>query len=217
MEDLKIFIRIFENDFLQINLKKNYPDRILQKLYALCRSEKFALKCLKLFQIEKEKLCSATWESFASSQLLLHILIIINNDKAIELITLNTSLTEHEPIYIKDGMELKTIYLEDNIITLKINLEMPKGQIIKKIGELITLLKEPKGRGKSEDFEFPFQVWDMHNSGKNYWQITQELFPHVREQNHITDDEAKAVYEEVQRAYKKADNLIKEIDKKFPD
>lgn len=111
-----------------------------------------------------------------------------------------------------------------NRLDIKINLAWPKQEIMNIVEMVLDDAlqkrecagKKTKKRGLALDF-FPFRVWDMHKKqGKTPWEITQELFRFTKGKSYQDFDdnysrEARSYLRKVERAIKKADELISSV------
>jgi hypothetical protein len=103
-------------------------------------------------------------------------------------------------------------YLDNNgMLHFLINPKAPKQEIMAWVSDELDQFKPCQGRGKDIDPEFPFRVWDLYQEKKNYWKVTCELYPEVAGQDHNYDPEGKRRYEQIKRAYRKADKWIKDV------
>jgi len=113
---------------------------------------------------------------------------------------------------------IKEALNNDKYLMLKIDLTANKKSILQEVESRInvyrSLVKRDDTRNR-ETLASPWQVYDLiHIDGKNPLQITKLLY---RVKDNPTESErTKAYYEQVNRAYKKAEKMISEVCPQTP-
>jgi len=130
-----------------------------------------------------------------------------------------------KPIWIFQSPCLRAVRDQSlDYLNININLSWPKEEIMNIFELLLDKNLDERERAGKKTFirsetvdSFPFKAWLMNKKeGKTSWEITQELFPFTKGKSYQDFDEnyspeARSCLRKVERAIKKADNLISSV------
>ncbi len=117
------------------------------------------------------------------------------------------------PLTLSSNPDPKYDCLEKGkLLHIVVNLNASKKEILAWVGNFIDEFKKDHPRSASiSDTKKIFEIFDRHQEGQNFWQITRESYPQIKGKTPSIDPEAKNLLKNVTDAYRKVVKIIDSI------